>query len=199
MKGSEEMNEIWKPVVGYEGYYEVSNTGKVRSVDRIVIDKKGRQYFRKGTELKQNIDRGYCRVSITKDGIKETLKVHRLVALAFIPNPDNLPQVNHKDENKQNNNVENLEWVTCKDNQNYGTRTQRSADSHKKSIAMLDKETLKEIKIFNSLQEAAIFLNTPVNASNISRALAKQGRTAYGYRWEYKDQKIDEKKFPQST
>lgn len=114
------MIEEWKPVVGYEGLYEVSSLGRVRSLDRF--------YYRlhKGKVLSPTKDRyGYLTVTLNCNGKSKTIKIHRLVAQAFIENPDNLPQVNHKDENPSNNNVDNLEWCTAKYNNNYGTRQER--------------------------------------------------------------------------
>lgn len=117
------MEEIWKPVKGYEGYYEVSNLGRVRSLDRTVIDKGGRPQVKKGCILKSRPDRqGYIVVALSKNRHYLHKCVHTLVADAFIPNPDNLPQINHKDEVKSNNVFTNLEWCTSKYNANYGNR-----------------------------------------------------------------------------
>ena len=114
--------EIWKSVPGYEGLYEVSNTGRVRSVDRYVVDSLGNRRFYKGKVLSPGKDRcGY--LFLVLQGRR--FSIHRLVAQAFIPNPDNLPQVNHRDENPSNDNVDNLEWCTAKYNSNYGTRNDR--------------------------------------------------------------------------
>lgn len=110
------MQEIWKSLKGVVecgDHYEVSNLGRVRSVD--FIDKRG--YKRKGKIMSQaNHYKGYKIVSLTYMGKRKTYKIHRLVALAFIPNPENKPEVNHKDGVKHNNYVENLEWVTTSEN-----------------------------------------------------------------------------------
>lgn len=120
------MNEVWKRVVGYESYYEISNLGNVRSFDRLIHCKAGGYYVKKGRMLKQYDDKGYKSVILTVNKIAKTFKIHQLVAMAFIPNPDNLPEINHKDENKINNNVSNLEWCTKKYNMNYGSRNERA-------------------------------------------------------------------------
>lgn len=108
------MSEIWLPVKGYEGLYEVSNLGNVRSLN---FGRTGQIKLKKPREIRR-----YLSVNLWKDGEIKTCRVHRLVAEAFIPNQNNLPQVNHKDENKKNNCVENLEWCDSSYNINYGER-----------------------------------------------------------------------------
>lgn len=121
------MEEIWKPVVGYDGFYEVSNLGQIRSLDR--VDKKKR--FWKGRILKQYPRKGYLHVNLSVNGERNSVAVHRVVAEAFLLNPKNKPQVNHIDENKANNVVSNLEFCTACENVNHGTRSKRSADSQR--------------------------------------------------------------------
>lgn len=116
--------ENWKDIVGYEGAYQVSNTGFVRSMDRVVVVKsisKYRQHIRviKGRKLKFSVIQGYCHVILCSHNRTKIFKVHRLVAAAFIPNPDNKPQVNHIDAIKTNNHYENLEWCSSKENVNH--------------------------------------------------------------------------------
>ena len=112
------IKEIWKPVVGYEGLYMVSNWGRVKSIK-----------FGKERILKPGTNNyGYLLVMLCKDGKIKGFTVHRLVAEAFLPNPHNYPCVNHKDENKQNNNVSNLEWCSAQYNNTYGTRIERVAE-----------------------------------------------------------------------
>ena len=135
------MEEVWKDIIGYEGYYQISNFGNVRSVDRIVVYSDGRTYQYKGKIIKQNIDSTgrYWVVKLNNNNLKprqKTFLTHVLVAKAFIPNPNNYPIVMHKDEknlkfdNVCNNNAENLCWGTCKENLSQAVFKERSAISH---------------------------------------------------------------------
>jgi hypothetical protein len=130
------MREIWKPICGYEGIYEVSNCGNVRSIDR--IDFAGRRL--KGKLFSTNAKEGYITVRLSKNGNIKTFKIHQLVAEAFVPNPENKPCVNHKDGNKQNNHVENLEWCTHSENNIHAFKTGLSTPKRK-----LDDESIKLI------------------------------------------------------
>ena len=121
--------EYWKPVVGYEGLYEVSNWGRVKSIKRIVKSPRGYRTVCERTLKPTKDSHGYLCVSLYKEGKMKFVKIHRLVAEAFLDNPDNLPQINHKDEDKTNNHVNNLEWCDAKYNSNYGTRTERLSKS----------------------------------------------------------------------
>lgn len=126
--------EYWVDIKDYEGLYQISNLVKIKSLDRIVKGKNNSLRLKKGKILKLYLDKdGYQVVMLYKNGANKFCKVHRLMAQAFIPNPLNLPQVNHKDENKQNNNVENLEWCDNKYNQNYGTRNERISKTNRHS------------------------------------------------------------------
>lgn len=119
------MAEIWKDISGYEGYYQVSNQGRVRSLDRTIPHNLFPGKTRKlcGHIMKTNSKDEYVSVSLCKDGCVYSAVVHRLVATAFIPNPENKPQVNHIDGNKHNNAVENLEWVTDVENKHHAIET----------------------------------------------------------------------------
>lgn len=142
--------ELWRDVVGYEGLYQVSNFGRVKSLN----------YHRSGEErvIVQRQDRyGYKAVNLSKDGVARQINVHRLVATAFIDNPDYLPQVNHKDEDKTNNAVDNLEWCTGKYNMNYGTHNKRCADGISKPIIQIDLST-GEVTLWKSATQAAAVL-----------------------------------------
>ena len=119
------MQEIWKDIKGYEGWYQVSNFGNVRSVDREGF-RNGRSCRFKGQSITPlRHDRGYLEVGLYKDGKEKRVYIHRLVAEAFIDNPLSLPSVNHKNEDKTDNSVYNLEWCSYEYNDNYGTRNER--------------------------------------------------------------------------
>ena len=140
---------VRKAVKGYEGCYEVDQFGRVYSVDRIIsVNDNGRQYEKplKAKHMKQTMHtKGYKTVSLTKDGKTKGMFVHRIVAEAFIPNPNNLPMVNHKDEDRTNNFVENLEWCTAQYNNTYGNAQKKRvkklkgvplSEEHKAKISM---------------------------------------------------------------
>ena len=139
------MKEVWKDIAGYEGYYQVSNWGRVKSMERLITytnSKAITSHFPvKERIISQKTDRyGYQKVSLKKDKARKLCSVHRLVAQAFIDNPDNLPLVNHKDENRGNNNAMNLEWCTNKYNLNYGNARERMAKAKRGYYARLRAE-----------------------------------------------------------
>lgn len=144
------------------------------------------------------ITNGYLQVYLYKDGKRKFCKIHRLVASAFLDNPDNLPQVNHKDENKTNNNVENLEWCTSKYNCNYGTRglriTENQLNRHDQSIP-IDMLSIQGELIgqFSSASEAERWLRDngfpKANISAISRCCNGKRKSAYGFKWHYTHKK----------
>lgn len=123
--------EVWKDIKDYEGLYQSSTFGRARSLDTYRKGKNDSLRFCKGKILKPSTNKdGYLQVKLFKNGKKKAYYVHRLVAEAFIPNPDNLPCVNHKDENPQNNSVNNLEWCSYTYNNNYGTRNEKVAEKN---------------------------------------------------------------------
>ena len=125
-EGKNDRVEVWKDIRGYENLYITSNLGRARSLDRWVKGPNGSLRCCKGRILKPvKNNRGYLQVGLCKNGKQKFHLVHRLVAEAFLPNPNDLPQINHKDENPQNNNVDNLEWCSAQYNTNYGTRTEK--------------------------------------------------------------------------
>lgn len=116
--------DIWEWVKGFEGVYKISNWGNVKSANRNIKHYRGGLSFRAGQVLSINLDKyGYPKVTLQKAGRRKYFTVHRLVATAFIPNPDNLPQINHKDGDKTNNFVDNLEWCTDEDNKKHAHTT----------------------------------------------------------------------------
>ena len=187
------MIEEWKPVPidEYKEIYEVSNFGRVRSVDRYVNCNGGKK-FHKGKILKPAINKcGYQHISLSCNQKLHTFRVCRLVAKAFVPNPNNLPCVNHKDEDKTNDVYTNLEWCDYMYNNNYGTRNERivkaqsgiykpSCKSHnetsKKAVMCVDTG-----EVYQSLSE--IQRTTGYNHCNISMACRGKLKTAYGKHW----------------
>ena len=139
------MVEIWKDIDGYENLYQVSNIGRVKSLET-TKGKGAGNYAREERILKMGKARGYYRVALCNKGEIQQFSVHRIVAQAFIENPNKLPQVNHKDENKLNNHVDNLEWCTQRENLNYGTRAERIGFFHSKPVIQktMQGEVIKE-------------------------------------------------------
>lgn len=183
-------NEVWRPVVGYEGLYEVSSEGRVRSLDRICVHYSGGPQIRKGKLLTLQTDhKGYKKILLSKDGTYKLWSVHRLVALAFIPNPNNYPCVNHKDENKANNSVDNLEWCTIKYNINYGTSLERM--KAKQTNGTLSKPVLQYTKDGQLIREwpstkeierTLGYNNTGISACCLG---SKRLKSFKGYIWRY--------------
>ena len=162
---------IWKPIKNYEDRYLVSDTG-------LVFSKLSNRL------LKPKIDRyGYKVIGLTLNGKTKHITIHRLVAINFIHNPNNLPVVNHIDENKLNNNVNNLEWTTVKDNDNHGTRNIRMANTKKKNpIAQYDLN-MNLIAIHLGIKDAQ--RDTGVNRNSIRDVCRGNRSNAGGYVWRY--------------
>lgn len=164
---------IWRPVIDYEGLYEVSNYGEVRKID--------------GTVMNGNINSyGYRVVSLTKNGRKKDKKVHRLVAFAFVPTIDGKDYVNHKDGDKLNNYAGNLEWVTRGENNSHATTILQVST---------DARPVWQLSLYGEPQ--ALYLNTTIAASMVSgnpmmiAACCKgTAQTAYGHKWEYADSAV---------
>lgn len=157
---------------GYEGLYKVSNMGRIYSLytDKVLKNLKSKD--------------GYYRVFLRKNGQKKHASIHRLVAIAFIKNPNNLPQINHKDENPANNNVDNLEWCTAKYNCNYGERTIKSSNSRKKRVGQYSKDNIL-LKIWRNQGEIKNVLG--FDAAAISKCCnnIKNFNTSHGYIWKF--------------
>ena len=171
------MKEKWKDIFGYEGLYEISSHGRVRSshADKSLILK-----------LRKN-RHGYIIVTLSKDSVLKTKQVGRVLALHFIPNPGQLPLVNHIDEDKTNNTVSNLEWMTHKENTNHGGGIERGAIPRRKYIAKLDRHTGEVISIHHGIKTAADEHNFEVSC--ISKCCRDDSRTAYGFKWRYSNEK----------
>ena len=174
--------EFWKNIKDYENLYQGSNLGRVRSFDRWVKGRNGSLRFCKGRILKPGINgRGYLQVDLCKNGKVKKFLVHRLVAEAFLPNPDNLPEVNHKDENKQNNNVENLEWCDRTHNVNYGTAIERMIKTASKSVLQytLDGQFVRE---WESTAECG---RNGFNQGHVAECCQGKRKTHKGFIWRY--------------
>lgn len=132
------MEEIWKDIPGYEGYYQASDLGQVKSLDRIVTEKGTRGAVKQYTEriIFPTISQDYFYYTLSKNGIAKRYRAHIIIAKMFVPNPFHYPEVNHKDENKRNNEATNLEWCTNIYNINYGTGIRRRSKSQKGSIRL---------------------------------------------------------------
>lgn len=183
------ISELWKDIEGFEGIYQISSKGNIRSLDRWVIDKNGRKVFWKSQPIKprpQHKDgSGYLQVSLRMNGKYIHFLVHRLVAKAFIPNPNNLEQVNHIDENKHNNDVNNLEWLSRLDNTRYGTGIDRMAEKHSTAIMQLDMDG-NVIKEWQSIRQAKMSV-----AASIWSAILEGRRICKGYIWIERDKYIN--------
>ena len=187
--------EVWRPVKGYEGYYEVSDQGRVRSLDRTVRGANAMSdsypINLKGCILKPGIaSRGYRQVILCRDGVKKHCGVHRLVAEAFIPNPDNLPQVNHKDENTSNNIVSNLEWCDTVYNINYGTGIDRRSRKCFKCIEQLTLDG-QHVAYYESTAELERLSKGRYESAAISNAARGRSSCSYGYKWRYVEKTDD--------
>lgn len=164
--------EVWKDIKNYEGLYQVSNLGRVKSL-----------YFGKETILKPSKNnKGYLFVYLFKDKIRQHCFIHRLVAETFIENSNNLPCINHKDENPLNNTLENLEWCSHLYNMTYGTIVERRSTKKKKAVNQYDKANnlIKEWKSAIDIERAI-----GIAQGSIIRCCRGKQRTAGGYVWKY--------------
>lgn len=164
------MSNKWKSIKGYEGLYEAHSDGTIRRVNRSVI---------KPTKRGE-----YLKVSLYKNGEPKQISVHRIIAETFIPNPNMLPQVNRKDENKLNNRVSNLEWCDRKYNANYGTAIERSAANHGRAIIGTNVKTGERVR-FSTIAEAE--RKGIASHSHIINCIKGKERrkSTGGYTWEY--------------
>lgn len=183
--------ETWKDVEGFEGFYQISNYGNVKSLDRFDGIRKI-----KGRNIKPNLKQnGYLQVGLRREGERKWFSIHRLVAIHFIDNPDEKPQVNHIDCNKQNNNIENLEWVTaqgnCRHAQVNGLMNPPKGENHPyyglfgersksaKKVVRYNKET-GESKLYNA---KILAKSDGFDVTSISKCCNKKQKTHKGYEW----------------
>ena len=157
--------EIWKPIVGYEGFYEISNKGRVRSLDRVIYfrNNKGKRKYL-GKILKPKYRNGYQFINLNKNKKCQTFSIHRLVALHFIPNPNNYKLVNHKDGIKSNNNIENLEWC------DYSYNLKHARENN---LTTINVDGLIRYNNENKKEVACIKDNKIIKISDCSRSMAK--------------------------
>lgn len=182
--------EIWKNIEGYEGLYQVSNLGRVKRLKKIFKKYNGYGIFNHYLDEKilKPTKEQYYRVSLIKNNKRQTFLVHRLVAQAFIPNPNNYPCVNHKDENKLNNNVNNLEWCDVKYNMNYGTihkKFKMNNHNSKKVICLETKE------IFQSGKQCAESIGC--HRSNVGNCCNNKQATIKGNHYMWLDEYIKQR------
>ena len=185
--------ENWKDIENYEGLYQISDCGRVKSLARDIYCQNGTFHHHMEEKiLVQRIEKhGYARVNLYLNGESKTMKVHRLVAEAFIPNPENKPQVNHKDENPLNNCVDNLEWCTASYNVNYGTRTARAVQNrrypklgnHPRAKQVFCVELNKTFDCAKRVEEELGIWET-----SIIKVCKGKGKTAGGFHWKYADE-----------
>lgn len=180
------MEEIWKDIPEFEGYYQISNLGRVRSMDRKIYNSWNDMFQNYTGKIMHPSRRkkGYLGICLTKNNKQKSFLIHRLVAEAFIPNPNNYPQINHKDEIKTNNCVENLEWCDCKYNVNYGSckanssRTRTNNMYNQKPVMCIE----TGVVFYNSRD---VERKTGINSSNIRSACRGVYKTSHGYHWKY--------------
>lgn len=186
--------EIWKDIKGYEGYYQISNYGKVKSLGRYYfsgIHNVAKKYQNENIRKEEKTKNGYIRVALCKDGKIKKCLVHRLVAEHFIDNLNSYPQVNHKDENKENNYFKNLEWCDNKYNVNYGKRNERA----KKSITTIKGRKVNQYDLKDNFIKQYVSINSASKqfnrkGSNIRACCIGKQKTAYGYKWKYANDEL---------
>ena len=174
--------EEWRAIKGYEGIYEVSSNGRVRAIERFVSGRRG--MVRGHIVAAQKQKTGYMRICLSKDHKKTYFSVHRLVAEAFVSNPNNYPCVNHLDEDRANNKSSNLQWCTYAQNNNYGTRCSKISETQRcrgKSFMKIDNNN-NIVAIYRTMAEAQ---ELGFDRSGIWKCLTGKKYTYLGFKWEY--------------
>ena len=182
------MNEIWKDVKGFEGIYQVSNLGRIKGLKRISKD---HRYLPERILSGSLYSNGYIVVKLRYNGMLKRTSIHRLVAEHFIPNPNKYPCINHKDENKRNNKVENLEWCSQKYNSNYGTGNQRRRKTYKKKYSKKIRQyTLNGdfVREYDSIADASFYSGAQKSEICSCCKRVKNCISAKGYLWRYADE-----------
>ena len=185
--------EVFRDVLGYEGLYQVSNYGRVKSLERKNIFYCGLRKERLERPTKEKIlnynksNRGYLQVCLTKDGKSKTYTVHRLVAKAFLPNLKNKKQVNHIDGNKENNSIDNLEWVTSSENNKHAFITGLNKPHNMRKVNQYDLQG-NFIKQWNSITDFLKENDLNLKNSNITTCCKGKRKNAYGFIWKYADE-----------
>lgn len=175
--------EIWVDIPRYEGIYKASNKGRIKSLDRNYLDKNNKEYTIKGKIKKFFLNKnGYLTVSLSKNGKVKTEYVHYLILSSFTNLRENSMTVNHKDEVKTNNKIENLEWLTNKQNNLYGTKVKRTSDKKFKKRIKIDKETLKVLKVYENIED---LLNDGYKLLNTKMCCMGINKSAHGFVWKY--------------
>ena len=178
------MREEWRNIEVFEGYYMISNLGRVKSLERMKWNGRGYQKVPEKILKGRDNGHGYLRVNLCKEGKVKQHLVHVLVATAFLPNPDNLPEVNHKDENKQNNCVENLEWCSHSYNNKYNDKAKKVGKKRSKPVYSVDKES-GLIMWWQSAHEAERCTGIP--HQNIIKCCKGKLNSAGNHIWFYAD------------
>ena len=175
--------EVWKSIKGFEGLYEVSNLGRVRSVARKIRFGYGSEYQTSEEILSPHTARGYKQIMLSKNGVRYYRQVHRLVSEAFIPNPNNYPIINHKNEIRDDNRVENLEWCTHAYNLAYNGNREKKGRARMRPILQYDLQGNFIAEYAGGVEAERI---TGFSRKAISRAIYGEVKTSNGYIWKNK-------------
>lgn len=182
------MQEIWKDILGYEGLYQVSNLGRIKSCQKIVLHPKGGSKLLKEKIRKLVPDKdGYLVIDLYKNGVGKIYKVHRLVGLAFIQNDESKKIINHKNGIKNDNNINNLEWCTDSENQIHAFKNglKKPKINGEKCVMMFEKNTGKFVMEFNSISNASKYLGC--KSADISSILKGRQKSVRNHTFQYKN------------